>query len=229
MSYIIRPMQDRDIPQAIDIDREAFTSQWPHPTYASFKQELRNRLARYIVVAKDNEPEPEAAKQNTDNESFWQRLLQLKHLFNHDRFFGEEIPRPPKEYVFGTAGFWVMVDEAHITTIAVRNACRRQGIGELMLISIIDMAMQLNVNVITLEVRVSNKIAKTLYEKYSFRNAGVRKGYYTDNGEDALIMTTDTITSESFQSQFQQLKQAHQHRWGALYCKPNIGVWQWAK
>ena len=80
MSYIIRPMQDRDIPQAIDIDREAFTSQWPHPTYASFKQELRNRLARYIVVAKDNEPEPEAAKQNTDNESFWQRLLQLKHL-----------------------------------------------------------------------------------------------------------------------------------------------------
>lgn len=229
MNYVIRPMQDRDIPQALEIDREAFAPQWPHPTYASFKQELRNRLAHYIVVAKQNNLEPEAAKKGTDNKSFWQKLLQVKHLFDHDRFFGEEIPKSQKEYVLGIAGFWIMVDEVHITTIAARNAYRRQGIGELMLISIIDMAMQFDASVITLEVRVSNNIAKTLYEKYSFRQVGIRKGYYTDNGEDASIMTTNTISSEQFQSRFQQLKQAHQHRWGELYCKSHIGGQQWAK
>lgn len=217
MGYIIRPMQDRDILQAIEIDREAFPTQWPHPTYASFKQELRNRLARYIVVSKQNEPKPQAVEQDTDNKGFWQRLLQLKHLFDHDRFFGEEKPRPSKEYIVGVAGFWVMVDEAHITTIGVRDAYRRRGVGEWLLISVIDMAMQLKTNMITLEVRVSNKQAQTLYNKYGFRPAGTRRGYYSDNGEDALIMTTDAITSASFQSHFQQLKQAHQHKWREFY------------
>ncbi len=217
MDYIIRPMQDRDIPQAIEIDREVFPTQWPHPTYASLKHELRNRLARYIVVVKQNETEPEAAEQNTGNKSLWERLLQLKHLFDHDRFFGEEMPPHPKEYIIGITGFWVMVNEAHITTIAVRDAYRRQGIGEWLLVSLIDMATQLKARMITLEVRVSNKEAQSLYKKYGFQKVGVRRGYYSDNGEDAVLMSTDTITSASFQSHFQQLKQGHRHRWGELY------------
>ncbi|MCX6009119.1 MAG: ribosomal protein S18-alanine N-acetyltransferase [Chloroflexi bacterium] len=211
MGYIIRRMQDRDIPQAVEIDREAFPTQWPHPTYASFKQELRNRLACYIVVTKPGEIK--AVKQNADNNGFWQRLL---HLFDHDRFFGEEIPPPSTEYIVGIAGFWVMVDEAHITTLAVRDAYRRQGIGERLLIEIIE-AAQLNVNVVTLEARVSNKQAQALYQKYEFQKVGVRRAYYTDNGEDAVLMTTDSLASNTFQSHFQQLKQSHMHRWGELY------------
>ena len=217
MEYITRPMQDGDIPQAIEIDREAFPTQWPHPTYASFKQELRNRVARYIVACKQNSPDPEAVEQNTGSNSFWQRLLQLKHLLDHDRFFGEEMPRPLKDHIIGIIGFWVMVNEAHITTIAVRDAYRRQGIGEFLLISVFDMAPQLKTNIITLEVRLSNKEAQALYEKYGFRKVGMRRRYYTDNGEDALIMSTDTITSASFLSKLQQLKYAHQHRWGKLH------------
>ncbi|MBM3118761.1 MAG: ribosomal-protein-alanine N-acetyltransferase [Chloroflexi bacterium] len=212
MNYIIRRMQDRDIPQALEIDREAFPTQWPHPTYASIKQELRNRLARYLVIAKPRELE--TPKQKTDNKSFWEWLI---HLFDHDRFFGEELPPPPKEHIIGIAGFWVMVDEAHITTLAVRNAYRRQGIGERLLIAIVEMAAELKADVVTLEVRVSNKQAQALYNKYSFQIVGTRRAYYTDNGEDAILMTTDSLTSIAFQSHFQQLMQAHQMRWGEHY------------
>ena len=212
MSYIIRRMQDRDIPQGLEIDREAFPTQWPHPSYSSFKQELRNRLACYIVVAKPMEIE--AAKHNTNHKSLWQRFLLL---FEHDRFFGEEEPSPTKEYIVGIAGFWMMVDEAHITTLAVRNAYRRQGIGERLLISIIEMAAQFNANVITLEVRVSNKQAQKLYEKYGFQKVGVRRAYYTDNGEDAVLMTTDSLISRTFEPRLQQLKKSHMRRWGELH------------
>ena len=211
MGYIIRRMQDSDIPQALEIDREAFPTQWPHPTYTSFKQELRNRLACYIVITKPSESE--MVEQSSDNRRFWQKLL---HLFGNDRFFGGEIPTA-KEYIVGTAGFWVMVDEAHITTLAVRDSYRRQGVGERLLIEIIEMAVQFNVNVATLEARVSNKQAQTLYGKYGFQKVGLRRAYYTDNGEDALLMTTDSLTSNTFQSHFQQLKQSHMHRWNELY------------
>jgi ribosomal-protein-alanine N-acetyltransferase len=211
MGYIIRRMQDRDIPQALEIDREAFPTQWPHPTYASFKQELRNRLASYIVVAKPMKTK--AVKQNTDDNGFWQKFLRL---FSRDHTSGEEIP-PQNEYIVGIAGFWVMVDEAHITTLAVRDAYRRQGIGEQLLIEIIERAAQFNANVVTLEARISNKQAQTLYQKYGFQKVGVRRAYYTDNGEDAVLMTTDSLTSDAFQLYFQQLKQGHIHRWGELY------------
>jgi ribosomal-protein-alanine N-acetyltransferase len=211
MGYIIRRMQDRDIPQALEIDREAFPTQWPHPTYASFKQELRNRLACYIVVTKPSESE--TIEQSPDTGKFWQKLL---HFFNNDRFFSEKISTP-KEYLVGVAGFWIMVDEAHITTLAVRDYYRRRGVGERLLIEIIEMAVQFNVNAVTLEVRVSNKQAQVLYEKYVFQKVGLRRAYYTDNGEDALLMTTDSLTSDTFQSHFQQLKHSHMHRWNELY------------
>jgi len=212
MAYVIRRMQNRDIPQALGIDREAFPTQWPHPSYASFKQELANRLACYIVASEQRENE--VTKQNFDNKSLWQRLL---HLFGDDRLLGEEKTPLPQEYIVGIAGFWTMVDEAHITTLAVRNAYRRQGIGELLLISIIEMAAQFNANAVTLEVRASNKQAQALYEKYGFQKVGVRRAYYTDNGEDAVLMTTDSMISSTFQSRFQKLKQHHIHRWVALY------------
>jgi ribosomal-protein-alanine N-acetyltransferase len=209
MRYIVRCMQEKDIPQAIEIDREAFPTQWPKPSYISFKQELRNRLAFYIVVSKPFENA--ATSQSNENKGFLYRLV---HLFDQERFFGEDMTSPPKEYLVGIAGFWIMVDEAHITTLATRNAYRRQGVGERLLIQIIEMAASLHADVVTLEVRVSNKQAQTLYEKYGFRKVGMRRAYYTDNGEDAVIMTTDPLSSSDSQSRLQQLKRAHEQRWG---------------
>lgn len=212
MHYIVRCMQDKDIPQAIEIDHEAFPTQWPKPSYTSFKQELRNRLACYVVVTKP--AENETAAQNSESKGFLYKLL---HIFDQERLFGEDITSPLKECIVGIAGFWIMVDEAHITTLATRNAYRRQGVGERLLLQIIEMASKLHADVVTLEVRVSNKQAQTLYEKYGFHRVGMRRAYYTDNGEDAVIMTTDSLTSNDFQSRFQHLKQSHQHRWGVFY------------
>lgn len=212
MHYIVRCMQDKDIPQAIEIDHEAFPTQWPKPSYTSFKQELRNRLACYVVVTKP--AENEMAAQNSESKGFLYKLL---HIFDQEHLFGEDITSPLKECIVGIAGFWIMVDEAHITTLATRNAYRRQGVGERLLLQIIEMASKLHADVVTLEVRVSNKQAQALYEKYGFHRVGMRRAYYTDNGEDAVIMTTDSLASNDFQSRFQHLKQSHQHRWGVFY------------
>jgi ribosomal-protein-alanine N-acetyltransferase len=212
MRYIVRCMEDRDIPQAIEIDREAFPTQWPKPSYTSFKQELRNRLACYIVIAKP--AEAALAEPISENKGFFHRLL---HLFDQEHLFGADSASTSKEFLLGIGGFWIMVDEAHITTLATRNAYRRQGVGERLLLQIMDMAGKLRADVVTLEVRVSNKQAQALYEKYGFQRVGVRRAYYTDNGEDAVIMTTDSINSTAFQSRLQQLRLAHGHRWGVFY------------
>ena len=217
MGYIIRRMQDIDIPQVLEIDREAFPSQWPHPTYTSIKQELRNRLACYIVATQPMGTKPEDAKEVNGDTGFWHRLLHLKHRFYSNRFLGEVNPSPSNDYIVGMAGFWTMVDEAHIITVATRNTHQRQGIGELLLISAIDVAVQSKAKIITLEVRVSNKPAQALYEKYCFQKVGLRRRYYTDNGEDASIMTIEDINSTLFQSQFQQLKEAHRQKRAELY------------
>jgi [ribosomal protein S18]-alanine N-acetyltransferase len=92
--------------------------------------------------------------------------------------------------VAGYGGMWLMVDEAHITTFAVHPAWRRQRIGERLLLAFLDIAIDQGAHEATLEVRLSNLAARRLYEKYGFRPVGLRPRYYSDDNEDALIMTT---------------------------------------
>ena len=212
IDYYIRPMQDRDIPQVLEIDREAFPTQWPRPTYNSFKQELRNKLARYIVICRSIEP-AESYNEKTRTITLREKLLHPKYLFGSENTGTQVNPPPAKEHVIGMAGFWLMVGEVHITTIAVREACREQGIGAMLLIAIMDMAIQLNAHMVTLEVRISNTQAQSLYTSYGFYQTGIRKHYYSDNGEDAYIMSTNTLTSQSYREYYQKMKQAHEQRW----------------
>ena len=95
--------------------------------------------------------------------------------------------------VVAYAGLWLMVDEAHLTTFAVLPAWRRRGIGGRLLWALLDLADDLGASVMTLEVRLSNEAARTLYQRFGFRPVGVRPRYYSDNGEDALIMTTERL------------------------------------
>jgi len=123
-----------------------------------------------------------------------------------------------RQYIVGLTGFWIIAGEAHIINIAVRQPYRRQGIGELLLISLIDLAIEKDAQLITLEVRASNNAAQSLYYKYGFNIKGIRRGYYSDNREDAVIMTVEEIYSASFQERLNILKQAHSKKWGiALY------------
>ncbi len=107
--------------------------------------------------------------------------------------------------IVGYAGLWQMVDEAHITTFAVAPAYRRQGVGQHMLLELLRIAETVGAAVATLEVRVSNMPARRLYEKYGFRPVGVRPRYYTDNNEDALIMTTAELRSRDMRVRLRHL------------------------
>lgn len=114
--------------------------------------------------------------------------------------------------IVGYGGFWMMLDEAHICTLGVHPGWRRRGVGELLLSSMIEMAASLGADFVTLEVRVSNLPAQRLYQKYGFAPTGVRKGYYSDNREDALTMSTESIRSATYQSRFNRLRRLLRER-----------------
>jgi len=97
------------------------------------------------------------------------------------------------ERVVGFAGVWLMVDEAHITTFGVHPEWRRQGIGRQLLLNLMDLGATLRARRMTLEVRVSNEPAQGLYRSFGFEVVGRRPRYYTDDGEDALVMTTPDL------------------------------------
>jgi [ribosomal protein S18]-alanine N-acetyltransferase len=100
--------------------------------------------------------------------------------------------------LIGYCGYWLIMDEAHITTIAVDNTFRGNGLGELLLIKMLDRMGTQSVKWATLEVRASNFSAQQLYYKFNFRSMGTRPRYYQDTNEDALIMSTDDIQSKEF-------------------------------
>lgn len=106
------------------------------------------------------------------------------------------------------AGVWIMVDEAHVTTFAVHPAWRRRHIGERLLIALLDLALDRHAREATLEVRLSNLAARRLYEKYGFRPVGIRPRYYSDDGEDALIMTTEELASPAMRDRIGRLRAA---------------------
>lgn len=110
------------------------------------------------------------------------------------------------------AGTWHILEEAHITNIAVDADQRRKGYGEALLKYILDDCYKEKIKYLTLEVRVSNNAAIGLYEKYGFTSFGVRKKYYQDNNEDALIMWTKNIFYDEFKIPFEQISKKLEQR-----------------
>jgi [ribosomal protein S18]-alanine N-acetyltransferase len=98
----------------------------------------------------------------------------------------------------GYSGFWLIGEEAHITTLAVHPNFQRQYIGESLLVNDILEAKKVGARWLTLEVRVSNEKAQNLYFKYGFKSISVRKHYYQDNDEDALVLWTENIETPHF-------------------------------
>ncbi|MBF2014541.1 MAG: ribosomal protein S18-alanine N-acetyltransferase [Rivularia sp. T60_A2020_040] len=102
------------------------------------------------------------------------------------------------EKLLGMGCFWSILEEAHITILAVNPQYHRQGMGAALLYSLIKTARDRNLERVTLEVRVSNQAAISLYEKFGFKTAGRRRRYYQDNGEDALILWLGGIHKPDF-------------------------------
>ena len=108
--------------------------------------------------------------------------------------------------VVAYGGMWLMVDEAHITTFAVHPAWRRQRLAQRLLGAFVDIALEIGAREMTLEVRLSNLAARRLYEKFGFRPVGIRPRYYSDDNEDALIMTTEPLSGPGMKARIQQLR-----------------------
>jgi ribosomal-protein-alanine N-acetyltransferase len=159
---LIAPMTVADISQVVEIDRLSFPLPW---SANSYRYELTQNRAAHFRVAVDPTSEPK------------------RGLF--DWFSGQR----PTRLVIGYGGFWRVVDEVHIGTIAVHPRWRGQGIGEQLLVSLLQQAIGLGAVEAKLEVRMSNQVAQNLYRKYRFEEVGRRKHYYRDNHEDALLMT----------------------------------------
>lgn len=133
------------------------------------------------------------------------------HHWSKDSFYGELSNELAHYYsafdlndnLIGYIGAWQMFEECHITTLAVALELKRKKIGEALLVNLIEDCLKNEIKYITLEVRVSNTAAISLYEKYGFKSLGTRKGYYQNNNEDALIMWTENIFWDKFKLQYE--------------------------
>lgn len=219
MEVSIRRLRAEDIDQVKEIEREAFA-----PLYMgnSLKRDLNNRYARYLVACQPEIEEGEPCSPHPRpvpvelsapaDTSLWGRMVGgVKGMFGKEP--GDDAG---PENIAGYVGLWFQGNEAHITEIAVREKLRGNGIGELLLIGSVRVAIEQGSTVLTLEARVSNFIAQRLYEKYGFQEAGIRKNYYSDNREDAVIMTTSPIHTPSYQEKFKSLQEAFLNRWGEI-------------
>ncbi|MBA2679301.1 MAG: ribosomal protein S18-alanine N-acetyltransferase [Ktedonobacteraceae bacterium] len=190
-----------DVPRVIEIERLAYPSTWPPSAYRKELQD--NRWAHYIVLRDKYIGEEQTAVPQELEKPRKNRLFPLSLLPNRPTAVN---PSPDLASIIGFAGLWLMVDEAHVTTIATHPEYRGLGLGEFLLVSLIDISYTIGAKWVTLEVRVSNYTAQNLYRKYGFREAGVRHRYYSDNQEDALIMWTDEINSDNYKQKFSALK-----------------------
>lgn len=137
-------------------------------------------------------------------EHHWSRESFYNEIKNNIGFY-IVARNPQNNEIAGYLGSWLIVDECHITNVAVNFNFRRQKIAEQLMITLINHCYENFIKYITLEVRISNTPAISLYEKFGFKSIGVRKKYYQDNNEDALIMFTENIWHEKFKTVYNNL------------------------
>jgi ribosomal-protein-alanine N-acetyltransferase len=185
--YKVESMRWQDVPEVMTIEHQAFTLPWSDYTYRH--EILENTQSHYFIARRvDNLPPPPRN---------W-----LMRWLRRER-------RAP---IVGYGGFWLVVDESHISTIASDVKWRGRGIGELMLLAMIERSIELSASMVTLEVRASNVVAQNLYRKYGFVNVGRRARYYRDNNEDADLMTVEQVSTVDYQLRLKELRGALEDR-----------------
>lgn len=180
LPYVIEPMTVADLEQVMAIERVAFSAPW---SARAFRYEItRNKQSTMLVVR----PSP--------HRGGW-LAMSLRRL---------NLTHPGA--VLGYAGLWLLVDDIHISTIAVHPQWQGRGLGQLLLLSLLDRGAELDARRATLEVRISNHSAQDLYRKYGFAIASRRKRYYSDNNEDAYIMATPLFDTPEFQRNLRECR-----------------------
>ena len=188
LPYTLLPMVLDDVPTVHTIEQLVFSLPW---SASAFSYEIRNNPSSQYLVLR---------YKPWFYESPARRLLprSMRHV----------LQSPTNEpSLLGYGGYWMVLEEAHICTLALREEWRGRSLGELLLLGLIESALQRKAEVITLEVRISNQRAQNLYMKYGFEITGRRIHYYSDNNEDAYIMSTGNTLLPSFQDRLQRLSQ----------------------
>jgi len=185
--FSFEAMHWKDVPTVMTIEQRSFTLPWSANTYRH--EIMDNANAYYFVLRYLGEPPGRV-------NSWLSRLTQ----------------REPASQIVGYGGFWFIVDEAHISTIAIDLGWRGRGLGEYLLASLIGRALELKAASVTLEVREMNLVAQNLYRKYGFVITGKRPHYYQDNNENAFLMTVDGVDQEAYRQTFKQQTTALRER-----------------
>lgn len=185
LAYQVEPMQARDIQEVMAIERLSFPTPWPMGAY---RYEIRRNPRAYYFVVR---PQGEGAVQREEP-----RRGLLARFRSTDQ-------RPS---IVGYGGFWCSAREAHISTIAVHPRLRRKGIGQLILMAMIEKARSTGADHISLEVRASNLVAQSLYRKYGFQVMGRRRRYYSDSNEDAVVMAAQDVDRPPYSIHLQELQ-----------------------
>jgi ribosomal-protein-alanine N-acetyltransferase len=233
-AFVVEAMRVEHIPAVSAIEKLSFPQPWPQNAYR--REILENRMAHYVVArhlgsdTHADQPAHEAPYTDADLQKSQSGDLigRLSRLLRP-----ADPPRSPQleeelRSIVGYAGIWVMTDEAHVTTIASAPAMRGRGVGEFLLVALIRRGIEVGARWMTLEVRASNSVAQNLYRKYTFKEMGVRRRYYSDNGEDALVMWTDALDSDSFQAALDQKERKLADRLGSAEVRLGGNIWSLA-
>jgi [ribosomal protein S18]-alanine N-acetyltransferase len=224
-AFVVEPMRLEHIPAVSAIEKLSFPQPWPQNAYR--REITENRMAHYIVARRLTDPQavpmpsPASAAPPQSNDLLGRlgRLLRPPETARSAELEAE------LRSIVGYAGIWVMTDEAHITTIASHPDVRGKGVGEFLLVALIHRGIEIGARWMTLEVRATNAVAQNLYRKYTFKEMGVRRRYYSDNGEDALVMWTDALDSDSFQTTFDANEHKLAERLGSAEVRLGGTVW----
>ena len=189
--YTMRLMEPGDVPTVAAIDRLSFPAPWPASSYL---YELRHRdSSHYYVLLKPAADDPAADEQG------WRRWLH------------GALGLPGNSRVIGYVGLRKQTHHsAHLSTIAVHPNWRGNGLGELLLLTALELAVELELKRVSLEVRPSNRVAQRLYRKYGFQFKGVHPAYYRDS-EDAWLMLVE-VDQASYRGKLAALRQALEAR-----------------
>ncbi len=204
MPYVIDPMTLDDLTEVHHVEMQSVPTPWP---LSAYRRELTNPQNNHYVVCRWRSPEDLAIIQQQARENRAERGL--FPLFRRPQ---EQIAPQPRAAIVGFAGMWTLVDEAHVTIIGVAPSHRGRGIGEYIFTTLIDEALRRNVTWVTLEVRVSNTRAQSLYAKYGFSVQATRRRYYSDDGEDAYVMSSPTVNTAQYREQYAALRAANHAR-----------------
>ena len=181
----LRPLTPELLPAALALDQLCFGGLW---TLEGYQRELDSPNSELLVLQKSQISQTELGEP---------KILQ---------------PSVAGDPLLGLGCFWAIVDEAHITIVAVHPDYQSQGLGQTLLYALLEKARQRGMERATLEVRASNQPALLLYEKFGFREAGRRRRYYEETGEDALILWRGGLQSPEFAQSLVDWRQQVQAR-----------------